>query len=501
MARLLKAPAVIGSGALALWLAFGHGFVNYDTLYALVWGRDLAHGRLPDYDVPIAPTPHPLANLAGVLLSPLSSATGEGRAAGATAEAIVVGLAFVALAALGFVVYRLGALWFGPAAGALAAAIILTREPVLSFGARSYVDLPYVALVLAAVLVEARRPRAGAPVLALLAVAGLLRPEAWLFAAAYFAWIARGRSWREVAPLAVLAAAAPLVWVLSDALVTGNPLHSLTGTRESAADLERVTGIQNVPITMPRRIGEILREPVLVGAAGGGIIALMWCREQARLPAAAGFVAVGAFTVLATAGLPMLTRYLILPAAILAIFCGAGALGWLRLAGDDRRRRPWAAFGAVVLVLLAVFLPAQWDRLAALQRSIATQEEIRSDLFTLADDGLISRDCEPVSVPNHRLVPMLALWLEAPPGEISSALRSPPSVGLFVDPATQRVERMFILDPRDPVREVATVPAGFDRLGGNASWRVYGRCPGGRAQREDRPAYSHSGGGPPGESR
>ena len=81
----------------------------------------------------------------------------------------------------------------------LAAAIILTRRPVLDFGARAYVDIPYVVLVLGALLVETRRPRAGAPVLALLAVAGLIRPEAWLFSAAYLVYLV-WRGERDAAP-------------------------------------------------------------------------------------------------------------------------------------------------------------------------------------------------------------------------------------------------------------------------------------------------------------
>ena len=94
---------------------------------------------------------------------------------------MTVALGFLALSACGWVIYRLGAQWFGRAAGALAALIFLTRVPVLSYGVRAYVDLPYLLLVLAALLVESRRQRAGAPVLALLALAGLLRPEAWAF--------------------------------------------------------------------------------------------------------------------------------------------------------------------------------------------------------------------------------------------------------------------------------------------------------------------------------
>ena len=45
---------------------------------------------------------------------------------------------------------------------------------------RAYVDIPYIALVLGA-LVSRPAPAGGWPVLALLALAGFLRPEAWLF--------------------------------------------------------------------------------------------------------------------------------------------------------------------------------------------------------------------------------------------------------------------------------------------------------------------------------
>src|SRR5687767_13517926 len=124
----LRASAWIGALALLLWLIWGHGFANYDALYSLIWGAELADGRAPSFDVELAPTPHPLSNLVGLLLAPL-----EPR----TAEDVLVALAFLALGAVGFLTYRLGALWFGVPAGLLAAVIILTREPVLSYGTRA----------------------------------------------------------------------------------------------------------------------------------------------------------------------------------------------------------------------------------------------------------------------------------------------------------------------------------------------------------------------------
>src|SRR5262249_59568385 len=94
-------------------------------------------------------------------------------------------IAYLSLGLIAFFVHRLGATWFDRPIGAVAALFVLTRAPFLSNGLRAYIDLPYIALCLGALLVETRRPRAGWPVLALLALAGLLRPEAWLFSLAY----------------------------------------------------------------------------------------------------------------------------------------------------------------------------------------------------------------------------------------------------------------------------------------------------------------------------
>ena len=444
-------------GALAAWLEVPHPFVDYDTSYALLWGSNLAHGRTPDYSVALAPTPHPLAELAGIALAPL----GDG------AETAAVVIAYLALGALGYLTYRLGAAWFGAPAGLLAAAIVLTRVPVLSFGVRAYVDIPYVALVLAALLAETRRPRAGAPVLALLGLAGLLRPEAWLFAAAYLAWVGRGRARREVLGLAALAAAAPALWLASDWLIAGNALHSLTGTRDTARTLQRRTGLASVPLVAPRRLGEILREPVLVGAAGGGLLALAWLRERATLLALAVAGSLAAFCVLAAAGLPVIGRYLLLPATIMAIFGGAGAFGWMQLRIGDSRRHAWMGFAALAAVLFAAFAPAQVSRVRSLRADIAIQRGIRDDLHAVARS--IAPGCGPVAVPNHRPLPLLGLWG-------ARGVLPPPARGYYLDPASGSVERNFMLDAHDASRVVASVPPGFALVARNASWRLFARC-------------------------
>src|SRR5215213_6422681 len=203
LAALIVAAAVVAF--------FGHAFLNYDSFYALVWGDDLAHGRTPQYDTPVAPTPHPLATLVGLALSPLGDSPSE------TAFLVIV---LVAIGALVVGIFRLGQELFSTAVGVLAALIVATRVPLLNFGIRGYVDLPTIAFVVWAAVLEARRPRRGAAVMALLVLAGLLRPEMWLFAVVYWLWCFPARDWGGRLRLATLAAVALALWLLSDWAVT-----------------------------------------------------------------------------------------------------------------------------------------------------------------------------------------------------------------------------------------------------------------------------------------
>ena len=57
-----------------------------------------------------------------------------------------------------------------------------------------------------------------------------------------------------------------------------------------------------------------------------------------------------------------------------------------------------------------------------------------------------------------------------------SAQLEQPASGSYIDPASERVERNFTLDPRDPKRLTANVPPGFTETASNASWKLYTRC-------------------------
>jgi len=497
----VRATTLVAIGAVVLRALTGVGFANYDTLYALVWGQQLARGEKPQYGVAIAPTPHPLMEALGFLAAPLG-------AGGASDLSVWVG--YIALSACGYLLYRLGSEWFNRPVGTLAAILLLTRNPILSYGSRAYIDLPFLAFMLAAMLVETRRPRAGAQVLVLLALAGLLRPEAWVFSGLYWLYLAasgrieldrgthrvrraRGRgtgasadastdgapaarSAGELAWLAVLGCSAPVLWIASDWLVTGEPLWSLTHTKQTASTLERVTGIGNVPEYIPRRIGEIMRPLELVAAALGGVLALAWLRERARVGAIVGVVAVLVFAVLAGLGLPIDTRYAFLASAILCVFSAVGVFGWMLLARDDRRRRAWAIAGSLLLVGLLASVPGEYSRIHTQFRNLARQQQAQNDLAALAREGALPARCGELGVPSHAPIPLLALWLHVRPGDVVSEQVRRISSGTYVEAANAQVKADYILDPHEPRPLQASVPAGFVRTRANRSWIVYERC-------------------------
>ncbi|HEU4392816.1 MAG TPA: hypothetical protein VFR04_04170 [Solirubrobacterales bacterium] len=487
-------PAAWVAAVSAVLLAlFPVGFPNYDTIYALVWGRELAHGVSPDYGSALPPTPHPLTDLLGLVATPL----GDG------AITVTMVVAYASLGLIGFFVYRLGAIWFDRWIGAVAAAIVLTRAPYLSNGLRAYIDLPYIAFCLGALLVEAKRPRAGWPVLALLVPAGLLRPEAWLFAAAYWAWLAfdcgsmgrkptndegnrpiggllrwRGeRSRSELLGLAGLAVAGPVLWGLFDWITAGSPTYSWTGTKETVETLERQTGPVDLVLYGPRRLGEVLQWPGMVGAAGGVVLGLAFLRKRSTLGVAAAALALAAFALLACGGLAILPRYTMLAAAVLAIFAALGLLGWRLLGPGDPWRRRWQLFSGLVALMFVVWAPNQWDLDSRVDTDLTNQARIEGDLTDLVDAGAFEPLCGEIAVPNHRAVPRLAFGLDVRPTEIVSASEEGvPPRGYFVAPASDFVIHNFVLDPNDPTRFSLDAPPGFRPIAENESWRVYRRC-------------------------
>jgi hypothetical protein len=455
--------AAVGAIALcaaALRLAIGAGQVNYDSLYALVWGRELAHGHVPDYAGVLPPTPHPLSTIVGAALAPL----------GAHADDGLLALAFVALGALGWLAFATGRELAGAAVGGAAALLVLTRDTTLFYGALAYFDVAFAALVLAALLVEARWPRAGAPVLALLGVAGLWRPEAWVLSGAYALYLMHGLPGRrERLAVAAGAAAAPALWLGFDLALTGDPLFSLTYTQDAADALHRARGPGAALTELPRALGQVVRPAAAIGAVAGLALAIAYTRRRAVLLFAALVVSAGGTAAAVAAGTPLNARYLLLPAVLCLLLCGLALGGWTQLPRDHRGRRIWQAVAAGVAVLLIATAPHELRRLDDVRDRVGYQAAVAGDART----AIVDSRCGRLSLVGGRPAPLAALALDRPATQFAVTHGRAPARGLLLAPRDQRIAREYLLlhgAPRPP-RGMA-VSATTDH------WRLYGRCGG-----------------------
>ena len=338
--------------------------------------------------------------------------------------------------------YALGAAVVRPARRALlAAAIILTRQPVLVFGVRAYVDIPYLVLVLGALLVETRRPRAGLPVLVLLGLAGLLRPEAWLFAAAYVGWLA-ARPRRARGPRRARRAAG-----VGRRRAGALGAHRPRRHRRPAALADR-----HARERRDARARHRARRRAADRARGGsgrscasrccsarrsaGCSRWPSCARARALPAVAGRARAGRVL---RAGRRRAADPRPLPAAP-GRRCWRSSAAPARSAGCGSRRdhpwrRRWLAAGVGRRCSRSSRSrprrssgspPAPGDRASSAgSRTTCTRSPRR---------GAIAPACGPVAVPNHRPVPLLALWLDRPPREIVSAQLARPRSGLLRRP-------------------------------------------------------------------
>lgn len=459
--RGLPAAAVIFGVAAVLRLLYAPSGLNYDARYALLWARDAWHGFTPDYTAPFAPTPHPLSTAISSLALPL----------GQSADQLIIALVLLSFGALGWLVYRLGAELYSPLVGAVAALAVLTRPALQRDALLAYQDVPFAALVVAAVLLEARRPRRGAAVLAVLALAGLMRPEAWVLAGLYLAYVWRGLAPRRRVELAVLAAAAPVLWATTDWIVTGDLLHSLHGTAALAEEAGRRRHIEQVPRWTAQYFAFTLREPLVVGVPIGLAFAWLYRRRRSALPLAVIVVMTAVFALGPLFGLPLIGRYIRTPAALLALFYGLAVFGW-RLLPAGAARRTWLVLGMVSLALSAAFLPRQLGMLEGLERRVDADAALYGDLQLVARSRVVRQalaDCAPLTTADHRPVPHLRYWLDGAPRSVRT-----------VEGGASRVSGLFLTPRRVPLATriyganfpAARAPAGYRPLYVNRSWRV-----------------------------
>ena len=469
--------AALTALAVLVW-ALVPTYPSYDGYYHLVWGRELLDGHKPTFEAYQAPTEHPLY---------LALATALAGIFGGGADRALVLAATLSLVALVWAVFRLGRAVFGTWPGAVAALLTGSSFALLLCAGRAYVDVPFLAVVLWAGALEAERPRRGITVMALLAVAGLLRPEAWLLAGAYWLWIAwepdplTGR--RSLHPaLLVLAAVAPVGWARTDWWATGDPLFSLHATSDLADELRRERGVANVPGAFVTFLADALRPPVVLAALGGLALSL-WRRAGNAVHVPLALLGAGtlAFALTGVANLPILPRYLTVPAVALTVYAGYAIAGWVTLPAADRVRRPWAVAVAALAVLGAGFVVTRLSVVGRLTGELRFIRGTHDDLQAILADPAVARAraCGPVTLPNYRLVPDTRWILDAPRGQVGarSALRRPYGVALFFTDV-KMLRRFGFAQGSSTLTNVPD--PGFAPVARNGRYVAYVRCPPGR---------------------
>lgn len=501
-ARLRALPSAtwarIGFAAMCVAALIGYfafpTYPTYDSFYALLWGRDLLHLHLPDFSVYRGPTEHPLAIAFGVFCAIFGQGGARLMVFGSIAS-------FVAAVAG---MYRLGRLCFGPLVGLVAALLLLSRFFIENLAAQGYLDISYVALIVWAIAFEIERPRRGALVFLMLAAAGLLRPDAWVLSGAYWLWCswptraerasrtARAAVLRRGTRYLVLAAIAPVVWAGLDAIVTGNPLYSLTATAGLAAELERTQGFLSVIVSLWTYGVRIDKLPVLVGGLLGVPLAVWMAPRRARAPLAALMVLLGVYVAEGAVGASVVDRYLIGAATLLLPFCALTVGGWAMLEPGSWLRRAWI-LGAAVLVLYGGVSAAGTLSLSSLRLTLAEHEDFHKALTVALDSPAVKaelRRCPLLSLPDNKLIPD-ARWILDTVGQQDIVARSQArgevehrdhaledrlrAGSVAVYPLGDAVFVDAIVDVGDDPQDQVPLQ-GFRRIYTSSLYAVYGNC-------------------------
>jgi hypothetical protein len=480
-------------GALIGYFAFPT-YPTYDSFYALLWGRDLLHLHLPDFRVYRGPTEHPLAIAFGMLCSIF----GQGGA-----RLMVLGsiASFVAAVAG---MYRLGRLCFGPVVGLVAALLLLSRFFIENLAAQGYLDISYVALIVWAIVLEVERPRRGTLVFLTLAAAGLLRPDAWVLSGAYWVWCAwpakdarsPGAARRELVRRSLrylaLAAIAPVVWACLDAIVTGDPLYSLTATAGLAAELERTQGFTSVLGSLWTYGVRIDKLPVLLGGLLGAGLALWMAPRRARVPLVTFVLLTSVYVAEGAVGASVVDRYLLGAATALLPFCALTVGGWAMLEPGSLVRRVWI-LAAIALVLYGGASAASTLSLSSLRLTLAEHEDFHKGLAVALESPAVKaelRRCPLVSLPDNKLIPD-ARWILDSAGQQDIVARSQARAdvehgddslekriragSVAVYPLGDAVFVDAIVDVGDDPQDQVPLP-GFRRIYFGPLYAVYGNC-------------------------
>ncbi|MGI8462113.1 MAG: ArnT family glycosyltransferase [Solirubrobacterales bacterium] len=454
----------------ALWPSYP----NYDSVYSLIWGSELLHGNEPSFEAFRAPTQHPLAIALAVLLYPL----------GGLADHALVLLALLSFVAVVVAVYRLGRDAFAPLVGLAAALVMLSRFDFPYLAVRAYIDIPFMAFVLWAAVLEYQRPRRGGVVWVLLAAAGLLRPEAWALLGLYWLWMSfgEGATWPLRLKWAAYAAAPAIVWVLIDLAVTGDPLYSQHATSETVASLDRGEELADLPSALAVSMTELVKPPVILAGLAGIALAVALVPRRALMPGIVLLSGIATFLAIGAAGFAVIDRYLIVAAAAFCIFAGFAIAGFSALERFRALRIAWAVGAAAIVVAVVAFTVARTLALDEFNADLEFRSEANASLERVLDSEVVAsridRGCGPVTTPTHKIVPDVRWILDAGEDEVisrSDPVYDPNGAELAILAQGRRALDKQAFDGDTPAT-TQLPPADGELIASDRYYSVWARC-------------------------
>jgi hypothetical protein len=277
----------------------------------------------------------------------------------------------------------------------------------------------------------------------------------------------------------VLATTAPVAWALSDAAVTGDLLYSLHSTRTLAETLDRPQSAHVALVALPQYLRFFVGTvPSAVGLAG--VLAGVTLLYRASLPILGlGALGLTTFLALGPLGLPLLDRYLLVPALVLALFCGVAVAGWKRYNGSPLIRRAWIAVGIALAAGLLASVPATLNDISNSDRFTADRARVQASLERVLLQPRVRqaiRACPPVIVPDYRAVPLVIQALKLPPREVLVGGGSSHAFG--ADLAYASVDALEYFGTGQAATRVAPrLPRGARRVSAGRYWLVSVLCP------------------------
>jgi hypothetical protein len=440
---------VVAATAFALPLLRSTWWMNPDNYALLAWGKQVAALHRITLENGFT-TPHPLPMALGALLFH-----------GGTPIGFFTFLSAIALLVIAVSCGIAAGRRQGVPAAVLAILLIGTSDGLGESAALRGVDLMSTAAIAAALAVAPNRWKLR---VALICVAGLIRPEPWALAAAVAFLGYQAPLLRRCLAGVVAGLIAPVLWATWDGLVAGNPLLSVDRTDQLAEVARKLTPLREAPKVMTRMIMSIDEPALFFLAAAGMAGVLIVAVRSRRLPAdPLPFLVVTVIPLVLLAEIardyPLRVRYVLPVAVVIAIEAAVALVAAGRFV--QRRHpglRPWLIAGYGLVAAYGVLF------------TVSRTPQVHTPVLPFVNGGVQLLDT--TRIPCSKI------------GFLAGRVRDVKVVAPLALHADQPLDRFVFILPGQPIppgidvlmvpREQQVVPAAqFARVAQSDQWQLY----------------------------